>query len=872
MYDKLFNWSLIFLRFLIKPSKIEVIEGDLIELFELRTTTLGKGRATFRFMWDVIRFLRLRYIKGLEDIRYLNSLAMIKNYFKIAGRNLLRHKFFAGINIAGLAIGISCCFLIVLFIKHELSYDQFFKNHNRIMRLSLNGWGATPGPFVYTAKEEYPEIEEVLRIARFGEVTFKYNESTFSIDKGLYTDSSFFNFFDWELIDGNPASALSQPNSVVLTKSVVRRFFNRENIIGQIIKIDGVNRMVTGITEDFPANSHIEFNYLIPLNGTQAASNTSWTANNFYSYIKLKEGSSPEELEEKFKNFVRKHMAGEILNYSGHTDYDAFLADKDSRKYTFLLFPIKDIHLNHRWMNMTTPANIENIYTFSIIAVFVLLIACINFMNLSTARSGTRSKEVGIRKVLGSMREQLTLQFLTESILISLFAVVISLFLVLSLLPHFNELSGKNFTIADVLTPLNLIILLALGIITGMLAGMYPAFYLAAIKPITALKGTFKLSGNSFLRKGLVTFQFAISIFLIICTVIVFGQVYFMSNKSVGINTAQTMVLGNAGKTGKNIGVLRDKLMNLSEVNSVSLSNGMPSTWVPNWTYYNDENGHRELSPDHLFVTKEHQEVLGIEMRAGDFFKGRVSDTASVVVNESLLKKFDWSLEDAIGKTLKRDDTEVYRIAGVMKDFHLSSFRNEIRPLLFRYMEFPENSVGGGMFMFINVSGNFQKVIDELAHNWNLLTTDEVLNYSFLDKEFDSLYDSERNFGKIFTTFSVLAIFIACLGLFALSAFILQQRLKEVAMRKVLGASIYQIVGIFVKSFIVYIAIGAVIAVISAYWLANDWLSNFAFRMGLNPLYFFIPVIFVTFIALTTIALQVFKSGNVNPATLLKDE
>lgn len=872
MYDKLFNWSLLFLRFCIKPSKIEVIEGDLMELYEIRIKTHGTSKATFRFVWDVIRFLRLRYIKGLEDIRYLNSLAMIKNYFKIAGRNLLRHKFFAGINIAGLAIGISCCFLIVLFIKHELSYDQFFNNHERIMRLSLNGWGATPGPFAYTAKAEFPEIEDVLRITRYREVTFKYKENTFALDKGLYADSSFFKLFEWDLIDGNPATALSQPNSVVLTKSVVRKFFNLEDIMGKVIKIDGVNRVVTGITEDFPGNSHIEFNFLIPLVGTSLAANNFWTGNNFYTYIKLKEGGDAAALEEKFKTFVRKHMAEEILEFSGHENYDEFLADKNSRKYAFLLFPIADIHLNHRWMNITTPANVENIYTFAIIAIFVLLIACINFMNLSTARSGTRSREVGVRKVLGSMRKQLTLQFLTESVLISLFAVVISLVLVLSLLSHFNEMSGKSFTVADVVAPVNLLLLLSLGIITGFMAGLYPAFYLAAIKPITALKGIFKVSGNSFLRKGLVTFQFAISILLIICTVVVFGQVYFMSNKSVGINTSQILILNNAGKTGKNLRVFRDKMTSLSEVNSVSLSNGMPSTWVPNWNYYNDDDGNRELNPDHLFVTREHQEVLGIEMLAGEFFKGRVSDTASVIVNEALLKRFDWQLEEAIGKTLKRDDTEVYRIAGVMKDFHLSSFRADIRPLLFRYMEFPENSVGGGMFMFVNISGNYQKVISELINNWNLFTTDEVLTYSFLDKEFDSLYDSERNFGKIFTTFSVLAIFIACLGLFALSAFMLQQRLKEIAMRKVLGASIYQIIGIFVKSFLFHIALGAVIAVVSAYWLADDWLSNFAYRMGLNPLYFLIPVIFVTFIALLTIALQVFKSGNVNPATLLKDE
>lgn len=872
MYNNLFNWSIKLLRFCIKPSKIEVIEGDLVEIFEIRTKTLGRSKATFRLLWDVIRFFRLRYIKGFEDIRYLNSLAMIKNYFKIAGRNLLRHKFFAGINIAGLAIGITCCFLIVLFIKHELSYDKFIPNHERIMRLSLNGWGATPAPFVSTAQAEFPEIEDVLRITTSREVTFNFNNRIFSEKGGLYADSSFFNFFEWSLIEGNPETALTDPNNIVLSKSMVRKFFNREDIMGKIIKVDGENRKVTGIAKDFPDNSHIGFNFLLPMPREDWVMNGSWTGNNFYSYIKLKEGSDPAALEEKFKKFVRKHMAEEILGFSGHDNYDVFLADKNSRKYSFLLFPIANIHLYHKWMNITTPADIENIYTFSIIAIFVLLIACINFMNLSTARSGTRSKEVGIRKVLGSHKSQLAFQFLTESILISLIAITIALFLVITLLSYFNELSGKHFTYSDVVTPVNLLLLLGLGIVTGLLAGLYPALYISAIKPVTALKGMFKVSGNSWLRKGLVTFQFAISILLIICTVVVFGQVHFMSNKNVGIDTEHTLVLSNANKMGKNMKVFRDEMMKLSDVNSISLSNGMPSSWVPNWTYYTDGEKKKEINPDHLFVTKEYKEVLGFQMATGNFFRGRALDSLDVIVNETFINMLGWKLEEAVGKVVKRDEEEQYRIAGVIKDFHMSSFRAKLRPLLFRFMEYPEAESGGGMFMFIKVTGNYQQVISQLSDRWSQFAKDEILNYSFLNQEFNSLYDSERNFGRIFTSFSVLAIFIACLGLFALSAFMLQQRLKEVAMRKVLGATIYQIIGIFVKSFLTYIALGAVIAVVSAYILADEWLSNFAFRMGLNPLYFIVPVIFVTVIALVTIVLQILKSGNVNPAVLLKNE
>jgi len=879
MYNKLFNWSIAFLRCYVKPAKIEEIEGDLVELFELRSENSGNRVALFGLIWDVIRFFRFRYIKGLEDIRYLNSLTMIRNNFKIALRNILRHKFFAGINIAGLSIGITCCFMILLFIRHELNYDRFISSHERIMRISLNGYGVTPAPFAPTAKTEFPEIEDAIRIRRHYDVTIVFKDRAFRESNGLMVDSTFLTFFEWPLIEGNRETALKDPLSIVLTKSMVLKFFNRQDVLGQLVKIDGVNRKVTGIAEDFPDNSHLAFSYLVPLPTDSWVTNGSWTGNNFYSYAKLRKGASKDDLQLKFKSFVRKHMAEEILSFSGHANYDDYLNDEKTTGYSFFLFPIADLHLHHKWMSLTKEADVEQIYIFSIIALFVLLIACINFMNLSTARAGTRSKEVGIRKVLGSLKSQLAVQFLIESILISSVAIFLALGATLLLLTHFNELAGKNFSLSDVVTLKNMLILISIGIVTGLFAGLYPAFYMAAIKPVIALKGLFRLSGYSILRKGLVTFQFAISILLIICTVIVYAQVHFMTHKDMGIDTEHILVVKDADKMGKNMLVFKQQMSSLSEVRSVSTANSMPATWTPNWSYLTNDEESKEVNPDHIFVSKEYEEVMGIKLLSGNFFPGHATDSSLIIVNETLVKSLDWKVEEAIGKYLARPGEGKYKIAGVMQDFHLSSFRSGLRPLLLRYSDYLDQGEAGSVFMMLNVSGNYQHVISNIVTNWKqfagneiLEYSNEILEYSFLDEQFNSLYDTERNFGKIFTTFSVMAIFIACLGLFALSAFMLQQRLKEVAMRKVLGATVLQIISLFVKSFSTYIVLGAIIATITGYILAEQWLENFAYQMMLNPLLFIVPVILVSAIALVTIAAQVLKSGNVNPATLLKNE
>ena len=523
-------------------------------------------------------------------------------------------------------------------------------------------------------------------------------------------------------------------------------------------------------------------------------------------------------------------------------------------------------------MSITSEANIENIYTFSIIALFVLLIACINFMNLATARSATRSKEVGVRKVLGSQKSHLILQFLSESILISGIAIFLTLIFTIVLLPHFNELSGKNFSSTDLFTVSNLLLLMGIGLTTGLLAGLYPALYLSAIQPVLALKGLFRLSGHSYLRKGLVTFQFAVSILLIICTFIVYSQVHFMNTKDLGIDTEHILLVSNTEKLDKNLNVMQQALLSLPDVQSVSLTNAIPAQFVPNWTYKTDEPSSRSFNPDNVFVTETYDDVLDIEMLAGDFFLGKASDSAYIVVNEALVRQLDWQLSEAVGKKLFRPTEGSFEIIGVMKDFHTSSLRQSLSPMLLRYSEYLKKGEFGGTYMMVNVSDNYPKVIETLRTQWETLASSEILNYEFLDEKFNSLYENERNFGKIFSTFSVMAILIACLGLFALSAFMLERRMKEVAIRRILGASLLKIVSIFVSGFAGHIAVAALLAIGAGIYLADYWLESFAYRVVINPLYFIWPIVLVSVIAIVTIATQVLKTGNVNPARLLKDE
>lgn len=864
------KWAIKLLHFYCKPSKLEVIEGDLFELFDIRQIESNSVKARRKFIWDVIRFFKWRNVKGLEDIHSLTTIAMFRNYFKVSVRSLLRHKFYSFINILGLTIGMTCCMFILMFVNHEMSYDQFWKDSERIFRVTLNKTGPyTPAQLVKQMKTDYPEVEQGSRISGPYVATVNIGEKTIRQEGGFIADSTLFDVFDIKFLYGNPKTALKEPNTVVITRSLAMKYFSGKDALDKILIADGISTKITGIIEDAPKNSHIKYEFITSIPREEWATKGNWTGNNFYSYLKLNKNTNHKDLESKFPDFVRKYVGPAIIGFTGHDNFDDFLAEGKSFDYN--LIPIGDIHLYHPRLSMGNPGKIMNVYIFTIVAFFILIIACINFMNLSTARSATRSKEVGIRKVLGSIRSQLVSQFMIESVLISGISLLFSIMLSVLLLSQFNNISGKSFEIVEILEFKNIVWLMMMGIVSGLLAGSYPALYLSKIQPILALRGILKAGeSGEFLRKGLVSFQFGISVLLIISTLIVYTQINYMTTKDLGLNSKETLIIKGANKVTKNKDFFQNFLRSLPEVEAVCLSTSYPSGVFSDWSYSTIEDIPLRMNPYNAFVEPSYLDVLGVELVAGRFFNSSIaSDTAAVVVNESFVKDTNW--DDAIGQQLSRGGDSRFKIIGVAKDFHFHSMRTKIRPLLMRFdPNQMENS--GETYFIVNVSGNYQKVLDKIDVEWQKIAANDPFNYVFLDDSFNNLYEAERKFGQLFTLFSVLAIFIGSLGMLALAAFVIEKRIKEIAIRKVMGASIFQITYLLIKDFTKLVILGGVIALPIAYILGGHWLDNFQYQVNPSAFIYLAPILMVIFISWITVGYQTIMTAKSNPATVLQNE
>jgi len=870
------RWALWFLQLYCKPRVREIIEGDAYELFYKRVETEGLKAAKRKFGWDVLRFFRPKYIKGLEDINSLNNIAMFKNYFKISVRSLVRQKFFSIINISGLSLGLAACLLIMLYITNELSYDNFHKDVDRVYRIA-NGQGGqyTPARLGAQSKMDFPEIEEVVRLSGPFDQTFKVNNQIFKEQEGFSADSTFHKVFTVKFIEGNPDKALTEPNSIVLTEGLASKLFPKQEAYGQLITVNGNSIKVTGVVADPPKNTHFHYNFIESFPHESWITVGNWTGNNFFTYTKLVAGATPESVEAKYPDFVAKYVGPDLVKYTGHTNYEEYLAD-GGRERTFTLKPMKDLHLYFPHMALGSQGNINNVYIFSAVAVFILLIASINFMNLSTARSAARSKEVGMRKVLGSRRNQLVYQFLVESMMISVLAMILSMGLASLFLGGFNELANRNFSYADLLAPSTLFLLFGLVLVVGLFAGSYPAFYLSGFKPLKALKGENKAGGgNVFLRKGLVAFQFAISIFLIISTMVVFSQLRFMGNKKLGFEPEQIMVVKNTGLLREKLSAFKNQLIQKPNIESLTLTNQYVSSSVADWGYSTVEDNPRSFDLMNMFTTDDFFETMGLQLVEGRFYSNDLaSDSAAVVINESAKKELGF--EDVIGKKVSRGDSEYYTIVGVVKDFNYASLKRSIEPLILRRMFEDGRTEGewyGANFLSLKVTGNFAETVKQVESEWNAMVQDEPFDFVFLDDSFNSLYEEERRFGKLFTVSSGLAIAIACLGLFALAAFTLERRRKEIAVRKVIGASVKSLTMLVVSDFTKLVAIGSLIAIPTGYWIMQDWLATFAYQININnPLLFLVPVILVTVIAWLTVGFQSVKTATSNPVKALRSE
>lgn len=806
---------------------------------------------------------------------------MFRNYFKIAFRNLRRSKFTTTINIAGLALGIASCLLIVLFVQHELSYDRYNEKADRIFRVVLRGKmqvgelkeANVMPPVAATLKKDFPEIEEATRIRPYGTPRIVYGNKLFKEDLIAFVDSNFFRVFTVPLIKGNPNTALVDPNTIVISRQVAKKYFGNEDPIGKVVKFKDNNStaIVTGMFDEIPASSHFHFGILASMSTLPESRESSWLSSNFFTYLVLPEHYDHKRLEAKLPQEIDKYVSPQLQQAMGLT-MEQFR--KNGNSIGLYLQPLTDIHLHSDLTgNIEPTGNLSYIYIFGAVAVFMLLIACINFMNLSTAAAFKRAREVGIRKVMGSVKGQLIRQFLLESLVLTAIALALALVLVSIALPFFNDITGQHLDLHLSTHPWLIPGLLALGLFTGLLAGSYPAFFLSSFNPITVLKG--KLTGgkgSAGFRSGLVVFQFFISISLIIGAMVVYGQLSFMRNKDLGYNKDQVLVVQEIFWLGDKKNAFRQQLLQDPRVVSVTTSGFLPAgpTNGNNFFVYSDNNKDQMIKNLCYDVDEDYIPTLGMTMTKGrNFSKEYGSDSTAIIVNESAVRAFGWK-DDPLGHSITHTENNgvatTFHVIGVVKDFNFRSLHEQITPLVMKLGPDYNN------FIVKIRTRDVKGLLSTLQRQWAAMTTESAFSYSFLDQRFDNTYRSEQNIGLIMGIFAGLTIFVACLGLFGLATFTAAQRVKEIGIRKVLGADVTGLVTLLSKDFLKLVGIAFLVAAPVAWWAMSRWLQDFAYRITMSWWIFAGAAFLSLLVALLTIGSQAVKAAMANPVKSLRSE
>jgi putative ABC transport system permease protein len=806
---------------------------------------------------------------------------MIKNYFKVAFRSLMRSKSFTAINIFGLTLGITTCLLILLFVQNELSYDSFNEKADRMVRVVFRG--AVQGekmkeamvmpPVAQTLKQEYPEVLEATRLRRYGYPRITYGDKTFKENAFAYADSNFFQVFTLPFLKGDPKTALLEPNTIVISETVAKKYFGDEDPMGKILIFKDWNTSfkVTGVMQPIPTNSHFHFDVFASMAGFPESKEFSWMTSEYYTYLVLPKGYDYKKLEAKLPADVEKYMGGQLQKAMGMT-YAQFLAK--GNKLGLYLQPLKDIHL-HSDLNLEleSGSDIRYVYIFSVVAIFMLLIACINFMNLSTAGASKRAREVGIRKVLGSLKGQLIWQFLLESILLTSFAFIMSLILVYWTLPFFNKLSGKNLSFNLLGNPWLIPCLLLFTLITGFLAGSYPAFFLSSFKPITVLKGKFaSVNKTVSLRSGLVVFQFFISIVLIIGTIIVHKQLNYIQNEKLGYNKDQVLIVEESYWLGKNQDAFRQSLLQDPRVANISFSGYLPAgnSYNNNFMVYPDNNSDQFVKTLRYDVDFNYIQTLGMEIADGrNFSKSFGTDSTAIIVNEETVKAFGWG-KHALGHNLTRNENDgsklTFHVIGVVKNFHFKSFHEPISPLVMVLGANNDNII------VKTKSTDIAGLLAAMKKNWNALGAGVPFAYTLLDDRFNNTYQSEQKIGEILSIFAGVTIFVACLGLFGLATFTAEQRNKEIGIRKVLGASVTNIVSLLSKDFLKLVFVAFIIATPVAWYMMNKWLQDFAYKTNISGWIFLLAAGLAITITIITVSFRAIRAAVVNPVDSLRSE
>ena len=813
---------------------------------------------------------------------------MIQNYLKIAFRNLIRHKGYTAINILGLAIGLACFMIITMYVREELSYDKWHEDGDRIYRVALErkypgrtrNYAIIPHSYAAAMMNEYPEVEGACRLLYFpnNPLVIKQEGVIYEESNYMWADSNFFNFFDIELVQGNPTEALIQPNAVVLTKSMAAKYFPNEDPLGKVLDLTQNNNdlVVTGVCEDIPSNSHMDFDLLMSSKSLNFLQNLNYISFSAHTYLKLSPNSDPLALEAKFPDLVVKYASGQILNNYG-VNYEEY--QNQGNGYVYSLMPMPDIYLNSNMENeLKPPGSRQRVYFFLIIAILILVIACINFMNLATARSAGRAKEVGIRKTLGSERKQIATQFFVEAMMISVVSAVIASVIFGVSIPAFNELTDKSFLPSDLFKGQNLLMLVGLTALTGLLSGSYPALALSSFKPIEVLRGQFSKTGKgAALRNALVIFQFGISVFLIICTMLVYKQMLFTQNKELGFDKDQLItVQGAGGMTFQQEETFKDEIANLPGVQAVSGCSTQPGGYYFGVSFKPPAETEMTTGSG-LVVDDGYIECMKMNIVEGRSFTEEFVDSLSVVINQAAVREM--GLDDPIGTQLvspsnflvpSESEDVRFTVVGVVEDFHFQSLHQTISPLFLVHNQRNGNSGVDNLITIRFGPGNLQNSLAKIENLWTQFQPELPFRYAFLDQEWANLYGREMTARKVFSAFSVLAIFIACLGLLALAAFTAEQRVKEIGIRKILGATSSGIVGLLSKDFLKLVVVAIIIASPLAWYAMQNWLEDFAYRIAIQWWVFLIAGVLAVLIAFFTISFQSVKAASANPVDSLR--
>lgn len=870
---------------LLRSDLVEEVLGDLDEKFYATIKTKPLLVANIYYWHQALCYLRPFALK--KSTRTINQLDMYQTYFKIGWRNLLHQKMYSLIKIGGFALGIAACLLILLFVQNEWSFDRHYPEADRIYRVVavINENGdvkrelAFPAPMAEALEGDYPEVQmagRYLSSELFGagsnEVRLAEKEDSYYERGFVYFDQELLNLFQLPFVAGNPQQALQKPHTMVITQHIATKYFGSDSPLGRQLIVNNNKEEpyeITGVIKDFSPNSHIQFNFLISTTNLSfwKDEQKDWGASNYIVYLKLKQGVDGHAFQEKMSKGIIEKYYFPMVQASGMSMQET---KKLFANAWLELQPLKDIYLHSNDIEgfEIKRGDIRLVWIFSGIALFVLLIAIVNFINLSTAKAANRAKEVGLRKVSGSLRQQIILQFLTESVLFSVLSFVLAFVLAWALLPYFNEISGKSLSISWSVWWL-LPALTGAALLVGILAGLYPAFYLSSFQPIKVLKGQLaKGSKNSVLRSGLVVFQFTTSIVLIIGTLVIYQQMNFLLHKKIGFEKDHVLLIEGTSTLGHQVNVFKDELKSLPGIQHVSSSDYLPVKGTKrngnSFWHEGKVQTERAIIAQKWLVDYDYINTLGIKLKEGrNFDKNIASDSASCIINQAMVRSLGGG--NLIGKGIS-NGTRIFSVIGVVEDFHFENLRSSIGPICLALGSSP------GIVSVKVSGGDIAKVLEAVGEVWKKFSPHQSFRFTFLDDRYNAMYDDVQRTGKILTNFTVLAIVVACLGLFALSSFMIEQRSKEIGIRLVLGASLGTVFRLLTYNFLMLVIISLIVATPIAWYFMQQWLQDFAYHIDLGADVFIVAGLASVGVAMLTIGYQSWKAGLVKPVESLRGE